>query len=174
MDQGRVPSYELWGELRRLHLAQRDLESADSLLDLLAEREPIDGNDFGPTAEGLWTGVSVSYMRPFTSGLRVSGEWEIFDSRPDLEARHNRLRVLRDTLFAHTDAGSGREVLLMPLGGTAAEGRGFVTEQRQAFRHAAIEEVRELVAFQQHRIGARVEELVRELSERGDWRMGDL
>lgn len=173
--QEHVPSYELHAELRRLHLAQKDIESADSLLPLLEERRHIDGLDWGPAAEGLWTGVAVSYMRPFTgSKLRISVEWESFEGRPDLEVRHRRLRVLRDKLFAHTDATSGREVLLLPFGGTSAEGRGFVTEQRAAFRYGAIEEARELFEFQRERIGERVQELVRELAARGEWRTGDL
>jgi hypothetical protein len=168
-------SEQLHGELRRLHLAQKDLESADALLQLLEDRPHYQGSDWGSVAEGLWTGVAVSYMRPFTkSPLRVAEEWERFENRSDLQQRHDRLRLLRDKLFAHTDPSSGREVLLMPLGGSAAEGRGFVTEQRATFRHAAIAEIRELIDFQQERIGVRVEGLVAELSRRGDWRVGDL
>lgn len=169
-----APSYELHAELRRLHYAQKDISSAESLLPVLEERGHIDGVDWGPIAEGLWTGVTVSYMRPFTGGMRVAERWEVFDGRPDLDARHKSLRTLRDKLFAHTDAASGREVLLMPLGGTTSEERGYVTEQRAAFRHGAIAEVRELFQFQRDRIGERVDALVHELSARGEWRTGDL
>jgi len=166
------PSYKLHGELRRLELAWRDVESAASLLHLLEAQSHIDGLQWGHITEGLWTGVSVSYMRPFTTGLRVDASWEQFED-PDFQSMHDRLRVLRDKLFAHTDTQSGREVLLLPLGEEGVnEGIGFATEERPTFSFAAIERHRSLFTFQRDRMKARTKELAAELSSRGEWKLG--
>ena len=168
------PTDRLHAELRRLHLARKDFASAEALLSLLESRSNFHGSQFGSVEEGLWTGIAVSYMRPFTeSTLRIAREWECFEERPDLQERHDQMRVLRDKMFAHTDPASGREVLLMPLG-SADEERGYVTEQRGTFSYGAIEDVRELFQFQRRRVDERVEQLVTELSSRRAWRMGDL
>lgn len=165
-------SDELHGELRRLEYAWRDVASAESLLDLLKAQSHIDGYQWGPVAEGLWTGVSVSYMRPFTKGLRVDPIWEQFED-PAFQTMHDGLRVLRDKLFAHTDAQSGREILLLPLGEEGLkQGRGFATESRATFSFAAIEEYRRLFNYQRERMRARASELALELSSRGEWKMG--
>ena len=168
------PSYELHGELRRLELAWRDVDSAASLLHLLETQSNIDGLQWGPMAEGLWTGIAVSYMRPFTAGLRVDASWEQFEDQT-FQTMHDRLRLLRDTLFAHTDAKNDREVLLLPLGEKGvAEGIGFATEERPTFSFAAIEGHRTFFTFQRDRMKARTKELAAELSSRGEWKLGSL
>lgn len=169
------PSYELHAELRRLELAWRDIESAAALLPLLEARRHIDGLQWGPVDEGLWTGISVSYMRPFTTGkLRVDESWEQFED-PKFQSMHDRLRVLRDKLFAHTDPQSGREILLLPLGQEGVEeGIGYATESRPTFNFAAIAEHRRLFDYQRERMRSRAKELAATLSSRGDWRLDSL
>jgi hypothetical protein len=165
-------SDQLHGELRRLEHGWRDVESAAALLHLLEAQSSYSGDQLGPTVEGLWTGVAVSYMRPFRGGLRVDESWEQFDD-PVFKAMHDNLGVLRDKLFAHTDPQNSREVLLLPYGPKGlAEGRGFATEGRNTFKVAAIEPHRRLFEFQRDRMRARRDELAVELSSRGEWKLG--
>lgn len=150
-------------------LARQDLASAEAMLGLLDERGGIDGEDWGPVAEGLWTGAAVSYVRPFTkSDFGVSSEWEEFDD-VDLAALHQQLRHLRDKLFAHTDNESGRTIILEQLGG-----RVWVREQRATFSVSAIPACRDLFIYQQARMGRRLDEIVETLKAAGAFVADDL
>jgi hypothetical protein len=78
----------LKAELRRLALARFDIRAARDLCQILEERGSIDGQDWGTHAWGLWTGVAVSYARPFKAArlALVDEQWFKFDD-PEMQQR---------------------------------------------------------------------------------------
>lgn len=102
-------------ELRRLVLARTDIESAGALLDLLARRPDVPGTRWEDIAWGLWTGVVVSYARPFKpSKLQLDAEWSRFEDQSLQDLHDQVVGPLRDKLFAHNDAMPHRDVRLLP------------------------------------------------------------
>jgi hypothetical protein len=150
-------------ELRRLTMARFDIEAARDLCSLLTERGSVDGRDWGTVAWGLWTGVVCSYARPFkraTLQLKDAA-WSTFDDA-EQQALHDRLIILRDTLFAHNDRTPARDVVLLPPG--AWSERGSASEQQSVFHTADIASVVKLCETQLERIEPRIEELVSVIS----------
>jgi len=157
-----VRRYELKAELRRLTMARFDLEAAQDLCDTLKERGHVDGLDWGPLAWGLWTGVAVSYARPFKEAkLQLRGEeWQSFADE-ELMHLHCRLIRLRDTLFAHNDVTPYRTVVVFPPDAWSPE--GSTSEEQSAFKYDDIERVRCLCAVQIERLRTRIAELLQAL-----------
>jgi hypothetical protein len=139
-------------------MARFDIEAARDTCLLLRARGGIDGHDWGPIAWGLWTGVSVSYARPFSASTLqlVDSRWQQFDD-PDLQAVHDRMILLRDKLFGHNDATPWRKVFVFPPG--EARPLTKTTEEQTTLNTGAIEPIERLCAFQISRLEERIGEI---------------
>ena len=151
-----------------LSRAQFDMRCAESLSWDLEEGHD---NDIGPRGYGLFTGLAVSYARPFTTGDGnpygpLDGKWSKFPGRPELMANHTMLIQHRNTLLAHNDLTAHRTTIVWP---SFVEGRATVLEARSPLKSEGARQARELCQFQQTRFGAHVQDLVERLVEQLGW-----
>jgi len=154
-------------DLIRLTRAEFDMRCAAALTwDLEGHDDSIDARAFG-----LFTGLAVSYARPFVPGKRnpygeLKKPWSQFPGRADFAEHHRLLIDARNTLLAHNDLTPHRTplVLLKWLGDKPA-----VTEQRTAIQAAGIPITRELCTFQQTRFSTRAREIAEELQKSLGW-----
>lgn len=99
---------------KALALAASDMNVAMSAAQALLDGIVDDHDTFGDLATALETAVVVSYMRAFTwsRGLKQL-EAEQYVLADDAYARlHELFKNLRDTVYAHTDANTEREITL--------------------------------------------------------------
>jgi hypothetical protein len=152
-------------QIAQLMRAQFDIRSADSL----AEELDSHHGSISPLAWGLFTGMAVSYARPFaTSKLfgNLPARWRKFPDRPELAAQHQRLIDFRNGLVAHNDATTHRVTKVFPRG-EIMRGSATVVEGRSPIHTAGIKEARVLFQYQVERLSEHGGKLVNELDKLG-------
>lgn len=159
-----MPDRGALAELRRLVLAREDIKCSRAGCEMLEQGRHDHGMQWGLGTWALWTGIVVSYCRPFTTGkLQLTGAvWQTFQDA-NLQIRHDGLRTLRDGLFAHNDIRHEREVVVMPPGSWGPV--GSATLETAIFDVSDATETRKLCEFQVERIDERIIELVEKVCE---------
>lgn len=144
-------------------LARTDIESAGALLDLLARRPEVPRTRWEDIAWGLWTGVIVSYARPFKqSKLRLGPEWSTFEDQSLQDLHDQVVGQLRDKLFAHNDSMPHRDVRLLPP--------NQADEVQIEFTRLKVIGPKRLCYAQVERITKRIQTLAAEIAYGRDWR----
>lgn len=122
-----------------------------------------------PLAYGLYTGLAVSYARPFTDSEaygRLEAKWERFADRPAMKRLHKHLLDDRRTLLAHNDQTAHRETLIWPK--FVNEGAAIL-EARAYVKTDAPDKIRELCAYQEQRFGEAAQVLANKLQTLLGW-----
>lgn len=149
-------------ERHRLVLAKSDMKQAAIAADHLAEL----GSQMNDDVERvLWTGLVVTYARPFGDSNKVGAVKGRIVKLTDHMQRslHERLCELRDVLFAHNDLTNLRETVdIAELLGADISGH---VESYAPMNPGALPDIATLARELDRRFAERLEQIERELRE---------
>lgn len=137
---------------RRMHESERNrlvkrqtalLLAASDMDQAAAAARALQTEADGVLARALETAIAVAYMRPFTGQPPGRLPDEYFpNTSPDAEI-HGELKRLRDKVYAHTDAASGRSTSLKTA---TREGDIVAVEWREQWLPLPREDLPDLIA----------------------------
>jgi hypothetical protein len=149
-------------ERHRLVLAKSDMKQAAIAADHLAQ---LGSQMNGDVERVLWTGLVVTYARPFSASNRVgavTGQIVKLDDHMQ-RSLHSRLRELRDVLFAHTDLTNLRETV--DTAELLGEGVSGHVESYAPMNVGALPDIARLARELEGRFAQRLGQIERELRE---------
>jgi hypothetical protein len=157
-------------QLVRLSRALFDMRCA---YDLTFDLERLH-DSIAARAYGLYTGIAVSYARPFTASRSdgqgpLEAKWAKFLGQSEFAHHHKTLIDHRNTLLAHNSVTGHRNPIVWP---DFHQGKPSVMEARAPINANGAVEARELFDFQEKRFRDRVQELAIELQELLGWKAG--
>jgi hypothetical protein len=159
-------SEHLKRQIIRLAYARVDMRCATALAELIAERRDATSQ----LAWGLFTGMAISYARPFTNSDvlgSLESKWSRFGDRADLKKHHDRMIKYRHSLLAHNTLAPEREVIVFPSGHLLAG--PVVTETREMIDLGSITALLQLFDYQDARFSQACSDLVRRLEAMERW-----
>jgi hypothetical protein len=138
-------------ERRRLILARSDMKQVEATAEFL-----LHGHELNAHVERvLWTGMIVTYARPFMSTNRIGAiPGRLARPSPDLQDLHKNVIERRSDLSAHTDVTDLREVV-------DVFGTGRMSELYYGGNVDALPGLIELARENHARFGERLEEVER-------------
>lgn len=145
-------------EIRRLVFAQSDMAQAAVAAEYLLQ-EHVNGD----LCRALETAIVVCYARPFAGGNNagILGEdWYPID--PAHRAMHDKLRDLRDQVFAHNDITDKRGIV---DAGAMLGLPGSFAEEWMPLNREALPTLIQMCAAQRAQFSERVDELQAELNQ---------
>lgn len=148
-------------ERHRLVLAKSDMKQAAVAADHLAE---LGSQMNGDVERVLWTGLVVTYSRPFGDSNRVGAvKGQIVKLTDHMQrSLHERLCELRDVLFAHNDLTNLRETV--DTADLLGEGVSGHVESYAPMNVGALPDIAKLARELERRYGERLEQIERELA----------
>jgi hypothetical protein len=158
-------------EIDRIHLERRRLVLAESdmkQVEIAAMHLEQQGRNMNGEAERvLWTGLVVTYARPFSRGNRVGriDEGLEVSSDPTLRDLHAELCARRNDLFAHNDLTDQRGAV--DVYAELGIGAGHFTETYAPPDPALLPAIQQLAAKQRSRFRERLDEIQRDLRTAG-------
>jgi len=155
-----VDRERLLSEIKRLVLAESDMKQVATAADYL---HAYAGEMSDHVERVVWTGIAVTYARPFSQSNRIGairGKLARLDD-PLTRSLHERLCELRDQLFAHTDATELRGIV--DTSAMLGLGMGDYAEEHVPMSVSALPRIAELANLLRDRFAARREELQEQL-----------
>jgi hypothetical protein len=149
-------------EVKRLVLAESDM----SQVAVAAEHLSRHGAKMNSqVVRVLWTGIAVTYARPFSKANTVGpveGRLVRLED-PMQRSLHGRLCELRNQLFAHTDETELRGIV--DVAALLSVGTGGYAEEHASMNMGALPDIVKLANDWQHRFAARLTELEEQLGD---------